>query len=144
MTCSDIMITVTNGRNMEIKLFVPTKFIWMDAYEGDGEWYGHDYVPETRNMVTYGYPIAETAAYISIANTYDALLEQYACVINIPLGMLILVEPVDLEQFSAKLTDTKLTDAKSETPSHIVYAPAIWETASSWDDFQATQATTKT
>lgn len=71
---------------------VPRKYVWMDAYEAEGEWYGTDHIPERRLMVTYGYPIATTNEYISIASTYDAELEQYACVINIPLGMLVSTE----------------------------------------------------
>ena len=75
---------MTNERTIQ-----PNKFVWMDAYEGEGEWYGTDQAPERRLMVTYGYPIAITDDYISIASTYDAELEQYACVINIPIGMLV-------------------------------------------------------
>lgn len=71
-----------------------SKFVWLDAYEAEGEWYGTDYEPERRPMTTYGYPIAITDTYISIASTYDPDTEQYACVINIPIGMVISVEPV--------------------------------------------------
>ena len=70
----------------------PNKFIWMDAYEGEGDWYGTDHTPERRLMVTLGYPIAITEEYISIASTYDAELDQYACIINIPIGMIVNTE----------------------------------------------------
>ena len=74
----------------------PSRFVWLDAYEAEGEWYGTDYVPEVRPMTTYGYAIAITDKYISVASTYDPDTEQYACVINIPIGMLITVTPVSV------------------------------------------------
>lgn len=66
----------------------PLKFVWLDAYEAGGEWYTTDYVPEDRLMITYGYPIAITREYVSIASTYDQDDDNYAVVINIPIGML--------------------------------------------------------
>lgn len=71
-----------------------SKFVWLDAYEGEGEWYGTDYEPEHRQMTTYGYPIAITDTYIAIASTYDPDMEQYACVINIPIGMILEIQQV--------------------------------------------------
>jgi hypothetical protein len=86
------------------KEIVPKKFTWMDAYEAEGEWYDCEYKAERRLMVTYGYPIAVTDEYISIASTYDPDMEQYACVINIPLGML--VETEEVAKVSAETTFT--------------------------------------
>jgi hypothetical protein len=77
------------------KPIAPQKYTWMDAYEAEGEWYDTDYRAEKRLMVTYGYPIAITDEYISIASTYDPDMEQYACVINIPLGMLVDTEEIE-------------------------------------------------
>jgi len=71
-----------------------SKFVWLDAYEGEGEWYGTDYEPEHRKMTTYGYAIAITDTYIAVASTYDPDMEQYACVICIPIGMVLSVTPV--------------------------------------------------
>lgn len=67
----------------------PHIFVWMDAYEGDGEWYGLDYMPETRLMTTVGYPIKKTDKYLAIASTYDPDNDNYACLICIPLGMIV-------------------------------------------------------
>lgn len=77
------------------KEILPEKFTWTDAYEAEGEWYSTDYKPEVRIMTTVGYPISHTDTYISIASTYDPDLEQYACIINIPLGMVIAREVVE-------------------------------------------------
>ena len=88
-----------------------SKFVWLDAYEGEGEWYGTDYEPEHRPMTTYGYAIAITDTYIAVASTYDAELEQYACVICIPIGMIVSVTPVSdrnqTETISQVSTDTE-------------------------------------
>lgn len=88
------------------RTILPNKFTWMDAYEAEGEWYGTDYTPEQRLMVTYGYPIAITKDYIAIASTYDPETESYACVINIPLGMLVNSEMVSVETSEKVLADT--------------------------------------
>lgn len=66
----------------------PLKFVWLDAYEAGGEWYNTDYVPEDRLMTTYGYPISITQEYVAVASTYDPDEDNYAVVINIPIGML--------------------------------------------------------
>lgn len=77
-------------------------YVWMDAYEAEGEWYGTDYVPTHRLMYTYGYVLAQTNDYVALASTYDPELEQYACVINIPLGMVVSVQEVSPETFPPK------------------------------------------
>lgn len=86
--------TTEPQNNTNKRTIRPSKFVWLDAYEGEGEWYGTDYEPEHRRMTTYGYPIAITDTYIAIASTYDPDMEQYACVICIPIGMLLTVTPV--------------------------------------------------
>lgn len=85
--------------NNETNKTTPESVVWMDAYEAEGEWYGTDYVAERRLMTTVGYVIAEVSDYISVASTYDPELEQYACVINIPHGMIITRTPI-LEVYS--------------------------------------------
>jgi hypothetical protein len=96
---------------------MPNKFTWMDAYEAEGEWYDTDYTPTLRLMVTYGYPIAVTKDYISIASTYDPETESYACVINIPLGMLVNSEIVSTETVSEKApADTETQHPHSQHP----------------------------
>jgi hypothetical protein len=67
----------------------PYKYVWMDAYEGEGEWFATDYVPEDRLMTTVGYPMGETETYLAIASTYDPAGEQYACLICIPKAMIV-------------------------------------------------------
>ena len=94
-----------------------SKFVWLDAYEGEGEWYGTDYEPERRVMTTYGYPIAVTPTYISIASTYDPDMEQYACVINIPVGMIL-----DIEQVSDR-NDVTQVSADTETQRQCTLRP---------------------
>jgi len=86
--------TTESKNSMDNRTIRASKFVWLDAYEGEGEWYGTDYEPELRHMTTYGYPIAITDTYIAIASTYDPEMEQYACVICIPIGMLVTVTPV--------------------------------------------------
>lgn len=68
---------------------IPLRFVWLDAYEGEGEWHEAGvYDPEDRLMVTYGYPIAMNRNYVAVASTYDETGNNYAMVINIPWGML--------------------------------------------------------
>jgi hypothetical protein len=75
----------------------PMRFVWLDAYEGDGEWYDYgDYDAEDRLMVTYGFPFAFNRNYVSVASTQDPMDDNYACVINIPWGMLREVATVNL------------------------------------------------
>lgn len=67
----------------------PLKFVWLDAYEAGGEWYGvDDYNAEDRLMVTYGFPVAINRNYVTVASTYDPDEDNYAVAINIPIGML--------------------------------------------------------
>ena len=88
----------------------PMRFVWLDAYEGDADWYDYgDYEAEDRLMITYGFPFAVNRNYVSVASTQDPMGENYACVINIPWGMLREVstinpqagdhppEPIDVE-----------------------------------------------
>lgn len=68
---------------------IPLRFVWLDAYEGEGEWHdASSYDPEDRLMVTYGYPIAMNRNYVAVASTYDEGGNTYAMVLNIPWGML--------------------------------------------------------
>lgn len=97
-----------------------SKFVWLDAYEGEGEWYGTDYEPELRQMTTYGFPIAITDTYIAIASTYDPDMEQYACVINIPIGMLKSVTPVS----DSNNETTGLVSADTETQRQCSLRPS--------------------
>lgn len=67
----------------------PLKFVWLDAYEGDSDWFDYgDYDPEDRLMVTYGYPFSTNRNYVSVASTHDPTGDNYAVIINIPWGML--------------------------------------------------------
>lgn len=67
----------------------PLKFVWLDAYEGDSDWFDYgDYDPEDRLMVTYGYPFATNRNYVAVASTFDPAGDNYAVIINIPWGML--------------------------------------------------------
>jgi len=67
----------------------PLKFVWLDAYEGDSDWFDYgDYDPEDRLMVTYGYPFATNRNYVAVASTLDPTGDNYAVIINIPWGML--------------------------------------------------------
>ena len=77
----------------------PSRFEWIDAYEGEGEWYGTDYEATDRIMVTYGYPISINKSYIAVASTYDKEMEQYACVVNIPIGMIVSIKEVSEETY---------------------------------------------
>lgn len=103
----------TESKNMNERTIRASKFVWLDAYEGEGEWYGTDYEPELRHMTTYGYPIAITKTYIAIASTYDPEMEQYACIICIPIGMLVSVKPVD-EFLTETSTSTVSTDTETQ------------------------------
>lgn len=85
----------------------PSRFEWIDAYEGEGEWYGTDYEASDRLMVTYGYPISINKNYIAVASTYDKEMEQYACVVNIPIGMIVSIREVSDE--------TSVTQASAST-----------------------------
>lgn len=67
----------------------PLRFVWLDAYEGDCDWYDlGDYDAPEREMVTYGYPFSMNNYYLSVASTCDPDGGHYAVVINIPWGML--------------------------------------------------------
>jgi hypothetical protein len=72
----------------------PHRYVWMDAYEGEGEWFGLDYVPEVRLMTTVGFPIKETDKYLAVASTYDPDGDNYACLICIPIGMIVSRETI--------------------------------------------------
>ena len=66
----------------------PLKFVWLDAYEADGEWFtAGDYDAPERYVTTYGYPFAANNYYVSVASTYDEDGDNYAVAINIPWGM---------------------------------------------------------
>lgn len=93
------------------RIIRPSRFEWMDAYEGEGEWYGTDYEASDRLMVTYGYPISINKHYIAVASTYDKEMEQYACVVNIPIGMIVSIREVSEE------TSVTLVSADAETHS---------------------------
>lgn len=74
----------------------PLKFVWLDAYEGDSDWFDYgDYDPEDRLMVTYGYPFATNRNYVAVASTHDPTGENYAVIINIPWGMLRSVTAIE-------------------------------------------------
>lgn len=83
----------------------PLKFVWLDAYEAGGEWYGADYEAEDRLMITYGYPISINRNYVSVASTYDTGDDNYAVVINIPIGMLKEVTQVQVDGLRQVPTD---------------------------------------
>lgn len=74
----------------------PLKFVWLDAYEGDSDWFDYgDYDPEDRLMVTFGYPFATNRNYVAVASTCDPSGDNYAVIINIPWGMLREVTAID-------------------------------------------------
>lgn len=95
---------------------IPQSIVWMDAYEAEGEWYDTEYKAEKRLMTTIGYVIAKTADYWSVASTYDPDMEQYACVINIPIGMVVTCTPI-LEAFG--LVEVDSTDIETPHPHNL-------------------------
>lgn len=74
----------------------PIEVKWLDAYEAGGEWFDSDYRAERRTMITYGYALSVNAEYLSVGSTWDTDLDQFACVINIPLGMILNISPITM------------------------------------------------
>jgi hypothetical protein len=107
----------TTHHSNETDASIPQSIVWMDAYEAEGEWYGTDYTAEKRLMTTIGYVIAKTNDYWSVASTYDPDMEQYACVINIPIGMVVTATPI-LEVFGLVEADSADTETPHQHSQH--------------------------